>query len=223
MLADALQMLTTWVGTILTWGGLAGVTLIALLENLFPPTPSEWLYPLAGKMAYDGKVNLFGVILAGVLGSLIGATVWYTLGYRLGEARAREFVARYGRVQVGQWGVTLFKTEDYDNSLRLFRERGGVVVFVARLMPIVHGVVSIPAGVARMSLVSFYFFTALGSFFWIAPLTLFGYFLGSQWERILEWLDVYQAVWFALIALAVGYYVARRIILHQREKAQGMV
>jgi membrane protein DedA with SNARE-associated domain len=223
MLADALQALTTWVGAIVTWGGLAGITLIALLENLFPPTPSEWLYPLAGKMAYDGKVNLLGVMLAGVLGSLIGATVWYTIGYRLGEARARELIARHGRVRLWRWGITLFKVEDYDNGLRLFRERGGVVVFVARLMPVVHGVVSVPAGVARMSLVPFYFFTTLGSFFWIAPLTLFGYFLGSQWERILEWLDLYQVVWFALIALAVAYYAVRRVVIYRREKAQGMV
>jgi len=218
MLSSALEALAGWVGSVVAWGGVGGVAMIALFENLFPPTPSEWLYPLAGKMAYDGEISLIGVIIAGVIGSLIGSTIWYGIGYRLGEDNMRAFVERFGGVRLWRWHITFFKIEDYDNAMRLFKTRGSVVVFVARLMPLVHGVVSVPAGVAKMSLVPFYFYTTLGSLFWITPLTLFGYFLGSQWEQIIEWLDVYQTVWYILIGVAIVYYVIRRILNHRREQ-----
>lgn len=210
MLSDLIQSITIWIGGAVTWGGSSGILLVALFENLFPPTPSEWLYPLAGKMAFDGTITLIEVIVAGVLGSLIGATIWYALGYRLGEARTRQFVEKYGTLTLWRFRLTWAKASDFDTALDLFKRRGGVIVFVARIMPLVHGIVSVPAGVAKMPLASFYFYTVLGAFAWIAPLSLFGYFLGSQWENILTWLDLYQNVWYALIALAIGYYAFRK-------------
>jgi len=81
-------------------------------------------------------------------------------------------------------------------------------------MPLVHGVVSIPAGVVRIPYPLFFVLTALGSALWIAPLTALGYALGSQWKQILTWLDVYQGVWYVVFALLLLYYVLWR--LHQR-------
>jgi membrane protein DedA with SNARE-associated domain len=156
--------------------GLPGIVLIALMENLFPPTPSEFLYPLAGKLAYDGKLTALGIIAAGTLGSLIGSLTYYSLGYWLGEDRTRR-----------------------------------AIVLVARLVPLVHSVVSIPAGVIRMRLIPFIVYTVLGSVMWIAPLTLLGWWLGSNWERILNWMAVYQNIWYAVMGLFVAYWIGRRI------------
>lgn len=191
--------------------GAPGITLVALFENLFPPTPSEFLYPLAGKMSYDGKISPVVVVAAGVLGSLIGSLIFYSLGQRMGEARIREWIAHNGTLHIWRWRYELFSVSDYDRALLLFQQRGGIIVFVARLLPLVHGVVSIPAGVAGMNLVLFLIYTAIGAALWIAPLTLFGMWLGQNWQQVLDWINVYQYVMYILMAAAVGWIILRRI------------
>lgn len=191
--------------------GAPGITLVALFENLFPPTPSEFLYPLAGKMSYDGKISPVVVVAAGVLGSLIGSLIFYSLGRRMGEVRVREWIAHYGTLHIWRWRYELFSVSDYDRALVLFQQRGGIIVFVARLLPLVHGVVSIPAGVAGMNLVLFLIYTAIGAALWIAPLTLFGMWLGQNWQQVLDWINVYQYVMYGLMAAAVAWFILRRI------------
>lgn len=203
-IAEALQQLVILLGP-------AGIALVALLENLFPPTPSEFLYPLAGKLAYDGHVQPAIVVLAGMLGSLAGAILYYLLGYRLGDRRIRGLIAQYGQFCVLGRTIRLTSVEEYDRAMRLFEQNGGIIVFVARLMPLVHGVVSIPAGVIRMNPVLFLLYTALGAAAWIAPLTLLGYWLGSNWECLLYWLDVYETIWYILIGVALIVYIYRRL------------
>ncbi len=210
MLADIIQALTAWVEQIVTGLGTPGITLIAFLENMFPPTPSEILYPLAGKLAFDGRITIVEIIAAGVIGSLIGAIVYYSLGYYLGEERARTAVARYGHLRLWRLNLHFVSVEEYDRALELFKRRGGVIVLVARIMPLVHGVVSIPAGVARMSLLPFLLYTAVGATLWIAPFSLLGYWLGSEWERVLDIMTVYENVWYVVIALLVVWYIYRR-------------
>lgn len=216
MLTDFFEALASGLEQIVNVFGLPGITLIALLENLFPPTPSEFLYPLAGKLAYDGKLTAGGIIIAGVLGSLVGSLTYYSLGYWLGEDRVRRAIARFGQIRVRRLKVQVVSTEDYDRATRLFQQRGGIIVLIARLVPLVHGVVSIPAGVTRMRLLPFIVYTAIGSALWIAPLTLLGMWLGSKWERILYWMDVYQNIWYVLMILAVAYMIVRHVRARRR-------
>ncbi len=211
MLTDVVEALAAALEQLVEVVGLPGVLIIALFENLFPPTPSEFLYPMAGKLVYDGQLTAWGVIATGVLGSLAGSLLYYGLGSWLGEERARVAIARYGTIRLWRWTITIVSVDDYNRALDLFARWGGPLVLVARLVPLVHSVVSIPAGVVRMPLLSFVFYTALGSFLWIAPLTLFGMWLGSQWEDILRWLNVYTNVWYAVMAAALLYWIARRV------------
>lgn len=211
MLSDLIQFLTQAVEQIVLVFGVPGITLIAIMESLFPPTPSEALYPLAGKMAYDGQISVVAIVLAGTLGSLIGASIWYALGYQLGEARTRDMIVRYGTLRLWRFNITILSAEDFDRGLDLYRRRGGIIVLVGRLMPFIHGVISIPAGVVQMNRLHFAIYTAIGSFLWIGPLALFGYWLGSNWEQILQWLDVYETVWYIIIALLVVWYIYHRV------------
>jgi membrane protein DedA with SNARE-associated domain len=211
MLSDILQGLTSLVEQIVLTFGAPGITLIALFENLFPPTPSETLYPLAGKLAYDGVIPLWSVIAAGALGSLAGSLMFYTFGYRLGEQRSRAIIARYGRFRLLRMTITIASVEDYERGLALFQRYGGRIVFAAKLLPLVHGVVSIPAGVVRMNLLAFIVYTVLGSAMWIAVFTLFGYWLGSNWRQVLDWLDIYESLVYIALALLLVYYLARRL------------
>jgi membrane protein DedA with SNARE-associated domain len=211
MLVDLVQNTTEFIEKLILTVGPLGILAIAFMENMFPPTPSEVLYPLAGKLAFDGKISFGEVVIAGVLGSMLGAVIWYTLGFKLGDARMRSAIDRYGRLRVVGFTITIVSVEEYNRGMNLFRRHGSIIVFVARIMPLVHGVVSIPAGVVRMNLGTFLLFTALGAAAWIAPLTWFGLWLGDNWEEMLHWIDVYQNVWYLVMGLAIILYLARRI------------
>lgn len=215
MLSQLLEAIASLVDELVMALGAPGVAFIALLENLFPPTPSETLYPLAGKLAFDGRISISAVVIAGTLGSLIGSLVYYSIGYRLGEGGARDLIARYGTLRLLRLRVHVLTIDDFERGLRLFRRYGGIIVFVARLMPLVHGVVSIPAGVIRMNLAVFIVYTALGAALWIAPLTLFGYWLGSNWRDVLGWIDIYENVILAGFAALVALIIVRRVRLRQ--------
>lgn len=184
---------------------------MALLENLFPPTPSEFLYPLAGKLAYDGDLAIWSVIGAGILGSLSGSLFYYNVGRWLGEERTRRAIVRFGRLKLKRFSVEIVSVEDFDRAVLLFQSRGGTIVLVARLMPLVHSVVSIPAGITHMKLLPFVLYTMLGSALWIAPLTVLGWWLGSEWERILTWMDIYEYAWYGLIALVIAGTIMKRV------------
>lgn len=223
MLSNLVQGIASLVEQIVVTLGAPGIALVALFENLFPPTPSEALYPLAGKLAYDGVITPIAVVIAGTIGSLIGALTYYTLGYWLGETRTREIITRYGQMRLLQFSISLLSVADYDRGMALFERYGGRIVFAARLLPLVHGVVSIPAGVVRMNLLRFMLYTALGSALWIAPLTLFGYWLGSNWRQVLNWLDVYQNIVYILLAIAVVVYIVRRFRAGRLKEKAGVV
>ncbi len=210
MLVELLEGLTSFVEHIVLTFGVPGIALIALMENIFPPTPSEFLYPLAGKLAYDGKVGLISVILAGVAGSLAGAFIFYNVGYYLGDARVRLLIGRYGTLRVGRFKLNVFTLEAYDRAVEVFEKRGGIIVMIARIMPLVHGVISIPAGVLRMNFARFMIYSFIGVVLWIVPTVMLGYFLGSQWEQALALMEAYEYVWYVIIAGLVVYYGFKR-------------
>lgn len=220
MLAEFVRQLTEWVMSLISDGGVLGIFLTALLENLFPPTPSELLYPLAGKLAYDGQFHVIEVIVAGVLGTLAGSTILYYVGYRLGNADARAFLERHGTLRLGRFRWVVFSGAMYDHALGQFERYGGAVVMFGRMLPLVHGIVSVPAGVVRMNLLRFYCYTALGSAAWISVLVVLGYLLGTQWTRILRWLELYQNAVLVLMAVAVAAFFLRHWSLHRQAEAE---
>lgn len=212
MLADLIEQITLFVESIMLTFGLPGIGLIAAAENLFPPVPSEFLYPLAGKLAFDGQIPLWAIVLAGVLGTCIASSVWYVLGMRLGEKRVRQFIERRATLTIGRLRIPIFTVGQYDRALNLFRTRGGVIVLIARILPYVHSVVSLPAGVIRMPFGRFIIYTAVGATAWILPLTVFGYLLGSRWREVLTLMDAYQnAILIATVAGLSAWLLWRRV------------
>jgi membrane protein DedA with SNARE-associated domain len=137
-----------WLTDVIADGGYLGIVFLMLAENLFPPIPSELIMPLAGFVAAQGEFNVVLVVLAGSLGSMLGALPWYYAGRWVGEARMRAFAARYGR-----W-LTLDEKE-IGKATDWFEKHGRVAVLLARLVPTVRTLISLPAGMARMPLVPF--------------------------------------------------------------------
>lgn len=187
--------------------GAAGVALLMLLENVFPPIPSELVMPLAGFVASRGGMSFWPMVLAGTAGSLAGAIIWYFVGRRIGERRLRRWIDAHGR-----W-LTL-SCDDVDRAKEWFERRGGRAVFVGRLIPGVRTFISVPAGFANMPLVPFLGYSALGTLFWTAALALSGRLLGSQYERVSAYLD--PIAW--VVAASVVFVYIVRLVRQNRTR-----
>lgn len=172
--------------------GYFGIVFLMFMENVFPPIPSEFIMPLAGFMAGEDKFSLIGVMIAGTLGTVLGALPLYYLGAKLGEDKLKKFAGRHGR-----W-LTL-TPEDIDRADDWFDRHGAGAVLFCRLVPGIRSFISIPAGFNRMNIVSFLFFTFLGSAIWTSLLASAGYFLRTNFRQIGEYLDVATYIVFGVV------------------------
>jgi membrane protein DedA with SNARE-associated domain len=162
--------------------GSLGVAALMLLENVFPPIPSEVIMPFAGYLAASGDLPFVSVVIAGTIGSVAGAFLWYWIGTLASEARLRRLIARHGR-----W-LTISE-QDLDRSLTWFRRNGGKAVFLGRMVPGVRTLISVPAGMTGMPLLPFLLYTGLGSLLWTAALTISGYLLEAQFAKVEMWIN----------------------------------
>ena len=162
--------------------GSLGVAALMLLENVFPPIPSEVIMPFAGYLAASGDLPFVSVVIAGTIGSVAGAFLWYWIGTLASEARLRRLIARHGR-----W-LTISE-QDLDRSLTWFRRNGGKAVFLGRMVPGVRTLISVPAGMTGMPLLPFLLYTGLGSLLWTAALTISGSLLEAQFAKVEMWIN----------------------------------
>ena len=193
-----------WVMDVMQSGGYLGLLFLMVLENVFPPIPSEVILPLAGYMASQQEMTLWGAILAGTLGSVLGALPLYWAGRKFGQERLCRFADRHGR-----W-LTL-STRDIDRASSWFDRYGGWTVLLCRLIPGLRSLVSIPAGIERMPVGRFLLLTALGTAMWSTLLVFGGYWLGSRFEQIGKWLD---PVTWVVLGLIVAVYLWR-VVTHR--------
>ena len=166
-----------WITGFVESAGYLGIVLLMFAENVFPPIPSELIMPLAGFTAAKGDLNVFGVVAAGSIGTLIGALLWYYIGLRLGLEWIKKMANRHGR-----W-MTLDE-EGVDQANEWFRRHGKMALVIGHLVPAVRTLISVPAGVSRMPLLTFLVASAIGTVAWTAILTAAGYLLESQYERV---------------------------------------
>jgi len=179
--------------------GYLGIALLMFIENIFPPIPSELIMPIAGFAAARGEMNLLLAILAGSLGSLAGTSLWYLAGRWLGADRLKRWARRYGRWMTVQ-------PRDVDKACRWFNRHSGKAVFIGRLVPAVRTLISVPAGIASMSVRRFLLYSGLGTLVWTSFLAGVGYWLGDQYRLIVAWTNPVSN---AVIVLLIGWYLYR--------------
>lgn len=189
-----------WIAGVVEQTGYLGVALLMLAENIFPPIPSEMIMPLAGFTAARGDLNIFLMVIAGSIGSLLGALAWYYVGRWMGSDRLKRWAGRHGR-----W-MTLHP-DDVDKAIDWFQRHGGGTVLVGRLIPTVRTLISVPAGIARMPLLPFLVYSGLGTVLWTTFLAGAGYLLQSQYQSIANWVNPVANAVFGLIVLAYLYRV----------------
>jgi membrane protein DedA with SNARE-associated domain len=158
--------------------GYPGIVVLMAIESSIIPLPSELVMPPAGYLAAKGEMNFLVAVGCGVLGSILGALANYGLAHWLGRA----FVRRVGR-------YVLVSEKSLDRSERFFAAHGEISTFIARMVPVVRHLISLPAGLARMSLPRFVVFTGLGAAVWCTILTWIGWFIGKKEDLLLSALD----------------------------------
>ena len=204
-IGDALS----WVVGLVEKLGYVGLAIVVALENVFPPIPSEAVLPLAGYLVHQGRMTLWGAVLASTVGSVIGALVLYWLGHAWGEQRVRELVKAHGHwLTIGE--------DDLDRAQRWFERHGRAAVFFARLAPLTRSLISIPAGVARMPLGPFLAYTTLGSGIWNALLIGAGWLLGANWGLVERYQSMFGMAVVVLLVGAVVWFVGRRLLAGDR-------
>ncbi|MBZ5735690.1 DedA family protein [Nocardioides sp. TRM66260-LWL] len=189
--------------------GPVGAGVAIALENLFPPLPSELILPLAGFTASRGEFSLLAAIVATTIGSVVGALVLYGIGARVGRDRVHALCVRLPLVEEAD----LVRTEEW------FARHGRTAVLLGRMVPVFRSLVSLPAGVERMPLVTFTLLTLAGSAIWNSIFVLVGYELGEQWHRVEPVVGLVQAGLGLLVGGVVLRWVVRRVRRQRRERA----
>jgi membrane protein DedA with SNARE-associated domain len=203
-----LSSLATWVQDVIEQLGYLGVALLVVLENVFPPIPSEIVLPFAGFVAQRGSDSVVLMILAATVGSVIGALIMYWIAAIIGDDRLHAFTRRFGKwVQIREADLT--RAEEW------FDRHAMSAVLVGRCVPLIRSVVSVPAGFRRMKLIPYIAYTFLGSLVWNIALVGAGAVLGENWERVEPVVATFQ--WIVIVVILAG--IARlAFVVYQRRR-----
>ena len=199
-----------FLGQIMDSYGYLGIGLLILIENVFPPIPSEFILTMGGLMTTRSSLTVLGVIISATIGSLLGAIVLYLIGKILNKDRLIKIVeSKYGR-------LLRVKRKDIEMADKWFLEKGTGTVFFCRFIPIVRSLISIPAGMSEMSMIKFIIYTLFGSAIWNTVLVYVGAFAGNQIDNILNILDNVSHI--ILILLIVIFVVCAFLFYKSRLK-----
>lgn len=186
--------MTDWIIQTISELGYLGIFLVMLAESIFPPIPSELIIPFAGFAAANGDLNLFGVLAAATIGAVVGMLPWYFAGRLFGLDRVRYLADRFGRVMA-------FNADEIDIAVGWFRRFGPIIVLFGRLIPLIRTLISIPAGLSRMSLPMFLAASTTGALVWNTFLTMAGYILHEHYDVIEVVLDPLSYIVLGLVVV----------------------
>lgn len=189
-----------WIQQIMEDFGYVGVFLLIMLENLFPPIPSEVILTFGGFMTTFTDLTVTGVIIASTLGSVAGAVILYGIGLLLDVERLVKIVDKYGHF------LRLTRNDIYKADA-WFDHYGFWTVFFCRFVPLIRSLISIPAGMSNMKFWLFILLTTLGTLIWNTVLVHVGAAVGDNWEKIVDFMDVYSNIAYFVIAILVILFV----------------
>jgi len=187
--------------------GYWGIFALMAVESSFVPFPSEIVIPPAAYLAFQGEFNIFLVIIAGIIGSLVGASINYWLARSLGRVIIYPLIDK-------KWAkIFLLSREKMEKAEQYFLNYGNSSTFIGRLVPAIRQLISLPAGFTRMDYKKFIWYTFLGSGLWVSVLAVLGYWVGANQELLKEY---YHLVSFAGILLAVVFVLS--IVYNKKAK-----
>ena len=196
------------------WIGYGAILFAMFLENLIPPIPSELMMPLGGFYVSQGQLDFFPVVLAGLIGTVVGALPWYGIGRLVNEERLEKWLGKKGR-----WlGIN---PQELVRSRKWFNRYGVSLVFWGRLVPGIRTLISVPAGVELMPMTPFLIWTTAGSLIWTLFLTITGFYLGDNYANIEKWMSPFSSIFKTMIILIISaslmiliYKTLRKLIIN---------
>ena len=199
-------LITEWATALMARLGYPGLLLLMALESMVAPVPSEAVMPFAGFLIVEGKFTWTGAVLASSAGTMLGS--W--ISYAMGRWGGHPLVVTFGR-------YLLLDREHLDLTVRWFERRGEATIFVARFIPVVRHLISIPAGIAEMNVAKFSVYTFIGGTIWNTILLVAGHQLRERWSVILRY--SHQLDWIVVggLAIAAGWWIRRQL---RRRRAQ---
>ena len=195
-----------WIMFVMEEYGYISLFLLMIIENVFPPIPSEVILTFAGFMTSMTYLSIPGVIIVGSCGSFLGGFILYYLGRLLTPERLE-------RLLESRWAKWLhFHKQDVEKTQNWFLKHGKKAVFFGRLVPMIRSLISILAGMAQMPFMSYSLYTLLGTLLWDTLLVLAGTYLGQQWTLISTFMSEYDLVWkVILIGLVIFWFVRKKL------------
>ena len=205
-----MTVLSAWIIGVIGHLGYGGIILLMGIESACVPLPSEIIMPFSGYLVTTGRFSLWGAALAGAIGCVLGSIP----AYYVGKYGGRRLVERYGR-----W--VLVSHHDLALADRIFEKYGEIVIFAARLLPVIRTFIAFPAGVARMNLTRFTLYTFIGSFVWCFVLAWLGKIFGENWLALKPYFHRFSTIIAVLLVLGFVFYVYRHIrgILNERKES----
>ena len=207
---DGRARLEGWIMETVATYGYYGVLMLILIENLFPPIPSELILTFSGFLAVSYPLSVGWMIAAATTGSVIGAMILYGMGMFVDVPQLEKLTDRYGR-----W--LRLKRTDIHRADQWFRKHGPLTVLICRVIPLVRSLISIPAGMSGMNFPLFVVLTAIGSFVWNSILILMGMKLGEHWESVVHYMDIYSNVVYILIGICVMIVGMNYIVFYRKQ------
>ena len=180
-------------------GGYLGIFVLMVIENVFPPIPSEVIMGLGGVAVARGTMSFWPLLAVGTLGSTLGNYVWFLAGDKLGYRRLQPLVDRWGRWLTLEW-------HDIERATAFFQRHGQWIVFALRFSPFLRTIISLPAGLTHMRHWRFLAFTFAGAAVWNAALIKGGQFLARFMESSTLVVDL---IVFGGLGLALAGYLYR--------------
>ncbi len=201
-----LETFFTWALSITQGLGYTGIGILMTIESSFLPFPSEIIIPPAAYLASQGQMNLWLIIVIGVLGSVVGAVVNYFLASYLGRPLIYKLAAK-------PWAhLILLNPEKIERAEKYFLLNANSATFLGRLIPVIRQLISLPAGFSRMPFSRFVILTTLGSVLWVSILAALGYFIGANHTLLIKY---YQEISWVLLSIGIIWFIGR---LNKRKK-----
>lgn len=197
-----------WVIEIMELYGYIGVFIMMALENIFPPIPSEVILLFGGFMTTYTNVTVLGVMITATTGSVIGAVILYGVGTIFSISRLEAAIDKWG-------SVFKLTKEDLQKANHWFEQYGYKAVLFCRMIPLARSLISIPAGMSKMTFWIFLLFTMIGTVIWNIVLVLAGVFLGASWQEILRFLEVYSVIVYLLVG--IGLVVLTSVLIKRKK------
>ena len=207
MIYDLLAQVSSFIVNIISTLGYPAITVLMALESACIPIPSEIIMPFSGYLVFAEKFSFLSVVIWGTIGNLIGSMIAYFVGFYGG----RPLIEKYGK-------YILISNHDLNLAEKWFKKYGGISVLFSRILPVIRTFISLPAGITKMPLGKFVFYTFSGSLPWSFVLTYAGVIMGESWSDVEIYFRKFDWLIAILVISLIGWGISKKLKIKENEK-----